>query len=170
MSVQASPQALLVKIMSNQANAPSQHKQSVQNAHIHVIFGLLGTESTAVAHQINEADCNTTINVQNEVILLGRSDGLHSNGIVQHFAVWEALLDEFFDQLHAKIRIVAGFDFVANARNCRLLGGTYSGMSVSTHTELVLFSHGVYKVARAEPLVKGLGKLLRSAIERTSKS
>lgn len=122
MPVQASPQSLLVKIMSNQANAPSQHKQAVQNTHIHVVFGLFGTESAAVAHQIDEADCNTTINVQNEVIFLGRGDGLNSNGVFQHFAVREALLDEFFDQLHTEIGVVAGFNFVANARDCGLLG------------------------------------------------
>ena len=170
MPIQASSQPLLVKIMSNQANAPSQHKQAVENAHRQVIFSLFWAECAAVAHQINEADCNTTINVQNEVILLGRGDSLNSNGVVEHFAVREALLDEFFDQLYTEIRIVAGFDFVANARDCRLLDGKYSGRSLITHTEFVLFPHGVDKVAWAEPLVEGFGKLLRSAIERASES
>ena len=83
--------------MRNQTNAPAQHEQSVKNTHVQIVFGFLRTEGAAIPHQIYKADCDTAINVENEVVLLGGSDGLDSDGVVEHLAAGEALLDELFD-------------------------------------------------------------------------
>ena len=97
MSVQTGPKTFLVKVMRNQANTPTKHEQAIEDTHIHVVFGFLGTEGPAVPHQINKADCDAAVDIENEVVLLRRSDGLNSNGVVEHLAAREALLDELFD-------------------------------------------------------------------------
>ena len=97
MSVKTGSQTLLVKVMRNQANTPTKYEQSVEHTHVQVVLGFLGTEGAAVSHQINKANCDAAIDVENQVILLRGSDGLDSDGVVKHFAAGEALFDEFFD-------------------------------------------------------------------------
>ncbi len=118
MSIQAGPQTLLVKVMRNQTNTPTKHKQSVQDTHVEVVFGFLGTEGAAVSHQINKAYCDAAIDVENEVVLLGSGNSLDSDCVVKHLAAREALFDELFDKLDTEIRVVAGLDFVADTGNC----------------------------------------------------
>lgn len=117
MSVQTSSQTLLVKIMGDQADASSQNEETVKNAHLQVIFGLFWTKGAAVAHKIDKADSNAAVNVENEVVLLGCCHGFNCNGIFEHFAAWEALLDKFFDKLYTKIGVIARLDLVANTRD-----------------------------------------------------
>lgn len=83
--------------MRNQTNTSTKHEQSVEDAHGQIVFGFLGTEGAAISHQINKADCNAAIDVENEIVLLGGSDSLDSDGVVEHLAAGETLLDEFFD-------------------------------------------------------------------------
>jgi len=117
MPVQASAEALLIQVMSDETDAAAQNEQPVQDTHLEVVFCLLGAEGSAVAHQINEADRYTSIDVEDQVVLLGRGDGLHRDGVVEHLAGWEALLDKLLDKLDPQIGVVAGLDLVANARN-----------------------------------------------------
>lgn len=97
MSIQTGPQTLLVKVMRDQTDTPSKHEQAVEDTHVHVVFGFLGAEGTAIPHQINEADSDAAIDVENEIVLLRCSDSLDSNSIVEHLAAGKALLDELFD-------------------------------------------------------------------------
>jgi hypothetical protein len=114
MSVQASAKSLLVEVMGNQTNASAQNEQTVQNTHLQVIFSLLCAECSAVAHQVDEADSHGTINVQDQVVLLGCGDGLNSKSIIEHLAAGETLLDELLDKLNSEIGVVSRLDLVAN--------------------------------------------------------
>ena len=114
MSIQTSPQTLLVKIMRDQTDTPTKHEQAIEDTHVHVVFSFLGAKGTTVPHQINKADCDAAIDIENEIILFGRRDGLNGNGVVEHLAVRKVLVDELFDQLDTEIGIVAGLDFVAD--------------------------------------------------------
>lgn len=114
MSVQTGPQTLLVKVMRDQTDTPTEHEQAVEDTHVHVVFGFLGAEGTAVPHQIDEADGDAAVDVENEIILLRCSDGLDGNSVVEHLAAGKALLDEFFDELDTEIGIIAGLDFVTD--------------------------------------------------------
>jgi len=118
MPIQASPETLLVQIMCNQTNASAQYEQPIQDAHAEVVFSLLRTEGAAVAHQINEADSDTSIDVEDEVVLLAGGDRFDGDGVVKHLAAGETLLDEFFDKLDTEIGVVTRFDLVADTRNC----------------------------------------------------
>ena len=117
MTVQASAKSLLVEVVGNETDAAAEHEQSVEDTHLHVIFRLLGAERTAVAHQIDEAYRNTAVDVQDEVVLFGGRDGFDGNGVVEHLARWEPLLDKLFYELDTKIRVVARLDFVTDARD-----------------------------------------------------
>lgn len=105
MSVQASPQPLLVKVMRNETDTPTEHEETVENAHAEVVFGLFGAEGTAVAEEVDETDGNAAVDVEDEVVLLGRSHCLDGNGVVEHLAAGEALLDELFDKLDTEIGV-----------------------------------------------------------------
>lgn len=117
MSIQTSSQTLLVEVMSDQADAPSQNKETVEDTHLQIILGLFWTKGAAVAHKIDEADSDAAVNVENEVVLLGCCHCFNRNGIFEHFAAWEALLDKFFDKLYAEIGVIARLDLVANTRD-----------------------------------------------------
>lgn len=101
MSVQTSPQPLLIEIMGNQTNGTTENEEAVENTHLpimsagllyellesinypHIVFSLLGRESTTVSNQVNEADSNTSIDVEDQVIFLAGGDGLDGKGVVQ---------------------------------------------------------------------------------------
>lgn len=107
MPVQTRPQPFLIQIMRDQTDAPAKNKQAVENTHVQIVFGLFGAEGAAIAHQIYEANGDATVDVEDEIVLLGRRDGFNRDGVVQHFAAGEALLDKLLDQLDAEIRVVA---------------------------------------------------------------
>lgn len=118
MPIQAGPETLLIQIMRNQANASTKNEQPIEHTHAHIVFGLLRAKGTTVAHEVNEANSDSAVNVKNEIVLLTGSDGFDGDRVIEHFAAWKALLDEFFDKLNTKIGVVTGFHFVTNSRNC----------------------------------------------------
>lgn len=103
--------------MCDETDAPPQDEQSIKHAHLQVVFGLLGAKGAAIAHEVDEADGDAAVDVEDEVVFLGGGDGFDGDGVVEHFAAGESLLDEFFDKLNAEIGVVARFDFVADSRN-----------------------------------------------------
>lgn len=155
MSVQTSSQALLVEVMGDQADASSQNEETVENTHLQVVFSLFWTKSTAIAHKIDEADSDAAVNVENEVVLLGCCHGLNCNRIFEHFTAWEALLDKFFDKLYTEVGIITRFNLMANTRdwNKSVQNAPMAHKDIIALTKLILFTHGIYKVARAEALV-----------------
>jgi len=86
-------------------------------AYLKVVLGFFGSESSTVPQQINEANCNTAIDVENKVVLLRGSDTLNCEGVVEELVGWEALLNEFLNKLNTQVRIVSGLDFVADTRD-----------------------------------------------------
>lgn len=105
MSVQARPQPLLVKVMGDETDTATEHEETVEDAHAEVVFGLFGAEGAAVAEEVDEADGNAAVDVEDEVVLLGRSHRLDGDGVVEHLTAGEALLDELFDKLDAEIGV-----------------------------------------------------------------
>ena len=113
-SVQTRAETLLVKVVCNQTNATAQDEQTIEHTHAHVVFDLFGGESSAVAQQIHEADCYTSVDVQDKVVLLGGSDGLNSNGVIEQLGAGEVLLGEFLDQLNTEVGVVTGLNSVTD--------------------------------------------------------
>lgn len=116
-TVQASAQSLLVEVVSNKTNATSENEETVQDTHSEVVLGFFGGESTGIAEQVDEANSNTSVNVEDEVVLLGGCDGLDSNGVVEELVGGEVLGDVLLDQLDTEIGVVTGLDLVTNTGN-----------------------------------------------------
>lgn len=121
MPIQPRPQPLLVQEMRNQPNTPAQHEEAVEHAHLQVLLGLLGGEGAAVAQQVDEADGDAAVDVEDQVVLFGGRDGLDGDGVVEELGAGEVVLAEFFDEGDAQVGVVAGFDAVADAGDCGLL-------------------------------------------------
>lgn len=116
-TVQASAESLLVKVVSNKTNATSEDEETVQDTHSEVVLGLFSGESTRVAEQVDEANSNTPVNVEDKVVLLGGCDGLNSNGVVEELVGGEVLGHVLLDQLDTEIGVVTRLDFVTNTGN-----------------------------------------------------
>lgn len=101
MSVQAGAQPLLIEVMGDETDGAAEDEESVEDTHLEVILCLLGAEGAAVAHQIDEADGDGAVDVEDQVILLGGGDALNGERVVEHLAAGEALLDELLDELDA---------------------------------------------------------------------
>jgi len=70
MSVQAGAQSLLVQEMCNQTDTAAEDEETVEDTHAEVVFRLFRRESTAVAEQIDEADGDTAVDVEDQIVFL----------------------------------------------------------------------------------------------------
>lgn len=120
-AVQTGAQTLLVEEVCNKTDTPSENEETVENAHAKVVLGLLSGESAAVPHQVNEADSNATVNVEDEVVLLGSGDGLDGKSVVEEGGVGEVGVGEFLNEGDTEIGVVAGLDPVADTRNYQVV-------------------------------------------------
>lgn len=105
--------------MSNQTDTATQDEKAVEDTHPQVVFSLLGRKRAAVAKQINEADGNTTIHVEDQVVLLRGCDSLDGDGVIEEFVGGKVLDDELLDKLDTKIGVGARLDTVTDTRNCK---------------------------------------------------
>lgn len=153
MTVQTSAQSLLVEVMGNQTNAASQNEQTVEDTHAEVVLGLLGGEGTAVAEEIDKADGNASIDVQDQVVLLGGGDSLDGQGVVEELVTGELGKDVLLDELDSQIGVVARLDTVTDTGN-----------------ELIGLAHIIDKLTGAQTLVKSLGELVSGSVQRATKS
>ena len=170
MPVEASAQALLVEEVGNQTNAAAEHEKTVEHTHLEVVLGLLGAEGARVAEQIDEADGDATVDVQDQVVLLRRRHGLDSERVVEQLGGREGLLAVLLDEGDTEIGVVAGLNTVANTRDCKQVSFNLSKVFGSQLTELVLLAHGVNKVTGRETFVEGTGELLSSAVQGTTET
>lgn len=121
MPVETSPQPLLVEEVGNQTDRTAEHEQTVEDTHLKVVLGLLIGESTSVADEVNEADSNATVDVEDQVVLLRCCHALDGQSVVEQLCAGEVLLDVLLDELDSKIGVVTGLDPVADTGDCELL-------------------------------------------------
>ena len=67
MTVQRCPQPLLVEMVSNESDAPAEDEQAVEGTDPDVLVGLFGCEGARVTEEVDEADSNATVDVQDEL-------------------------------------------------------------------------------------------------------
>lgn len=118
MAVQAGAQPLLVEEVGNETDGTTEDEEAVEHAHLEVVLGLLGGEGAAVAEQVDEADGDGAVDVEDEVVLLGGGDGLDSDGVVEELGGGEVGLAELLDEGDAQVGVVAGLDAVADTGDC----------------------------------------------------
>ena len=85
--------------------------------HLDVLVRLLGRERPAVAEQVDEADRDAAVDVQDELVLLRRRHLLDCERIVEQTVRGEVLADVLLDELDTKIRVVDALDLVADTRD-----------------------------------------------------
>ena len=56
--------------MRNQTDTSAEDEQTVEHTHVEVVFSLFWGESAAIAEEIDEADGDAAVNVENQVVLL----------------------------------------------------------------------------------------------------
>jgi hypothetical protein len=132
MTVEWCTETLLVEVVSDEPNATTKHEQAIQRANLDVLIGLFRCECTTVAQEVDKADRNAAVNVENQLqkgmsdqlhdervetygIFLGSGHLLDSEGIVQEGVAREVLLDILLDELNTKIRVVHTLDLVSNS-------------------------------------------------------
>lgn len=117
MSVETGLQSLLVEVVRNQTDGAAEHEQTVQDTVLEVVLRLFAAEGAAVAHEIDEADGHAAVDVEDQVVLLGRRHRLDCDGVVEKAVRREVLENELLDELDTEIRVGAGFDLVADTRD-----------------------------------------------------
>ena len=109
-TVETGTKSLLVEEVGNQTNGATKDEQTVEHTHLKVVLSLLGGECTAVAEKVDEADGDSTVNVEDKVVLLAGGDGLDRNGVVEELGGGEVGLAELLDERDTEIRVVARLD------------------------------------------------------------
>jgi hypothetical protein len=107
----------LIQKVCNQTDTTAKHEQAVQNAHAQVVFCLFWREGAAVAEEVNKADSDATVDIEDQIVFLGGSNGLDSDGVVKKFVGREVLDDEFLDELDTQIRVGTRLDTVTDTGN-----------------------------------------------------
>lgn len=114
MTVQIRAQTLLVQKVRNQTDTATEHKQTVEHAHLEIVFCFFGAESAAVAEQVDKADCDAAVDVEDQAVLFAGRYDLDGFGIVEQGRVGEVCVHKFLDERYAQIRVVARLDLVAD--------------------------------------------------------
>ena len=92
----------------------NQWSRRFEGAYLDVLVSLLRRERTAVAEQVNEADSNAAIDVQDEGILLRRRDLLDRERIVEQAVAREVLAHVLLDELDTELRVLYALDLVTD--------------------------------------------------------
>eukprot|EP01137_Pigoraptor_chileana_P036093 Opistho-2@31092 len=144
---------LLVKVVANKSNSAAKNKQSVQEAHLQVLVGLLECEASARAEEVDHAHGNAAVDIEDQIRLLGCGDQFHLACKVEQGGRVKVLAAEVANNVDTHIGVADGLDPVAH-----------------THDELVLLAHGIHKLLRREAGVVCLGKLLGGIVKSASKT
>lgn len=117
MAVQRCPQPLLIEVVPDEANGAAKHEQAVESTDFDVLVRLLARECSGIPEEIDEADSNAAIDVEDESILLRRGDLLDGKRVVEQRVRGEVLANVLLDELDTEIRVVDALDLVADTRD-----------------------------------------------------
>jgi hypothetical protein len=67
MTVQRCTQPLLVEVVTDETDASSEHEQPVQRTDLDVLVRFFGRKGTRVTKEVDEANGDTAIDVENEL-------------------------------------------------------------------------------------------------------
>lgn len=116
-AVEAGPQTLLVEEMGNETDGAAEDKETVEHTHLEVVFSLLGGECATVAEQVDKADGDAAVDVEDQVVLLAGGDGLDGDGVVEELGRGEVCLAELLDEGYTEIGVVARLDTMTDTRD-----------------------------------------------------
>lgn len=120
-AVQRSTEAFLIKVVSNETDAATEDEQTIQCTDLDVFISFLRGEGTTITEEIDEADGNASIDVEDERVLLRGGDLLDGKSVVEQAVAGEVLDDVFLHELDTEIRVVDALDLVADTAD-KLVG------------------------------------------------
>ena len=91
-----------------------------QKTYLDVLVSLLGGERAAVAEQVDEADGDAAIDVEDERVLLRRGDLLDSERVVEQAVAREVLAHVLLHEFDTEIGVVDALDLMANTRDYKV--------------------------------------------------
>ena len=101
-----------------------------------------------LTQQINKGNRNSSINIQDQIVPLGRRHLLHLQRVREQRVLREVLVHKVLDDCHAGVRVLDGLDPVPDA-----------------HDVLVFAFHRFDKLGGAQLLVEGPGELLGGVVQ-----
>ena len=113
-AIQWSAETLLVEMVADEADAAPEDEESVESANTDVLVCLFSAKGAAVSQEVDEADGNATIDVENEGILLGGGDFLDRKSVVEQRVAGEVLANVVLDELDAQIGVVNALNLVTD--------------------------------------------------------
>merc|ERR1719234_504324 len=113
--VQPLLEPLLIEEVADEPDATSEHKHSIQRAGLDVRLCLILGEEPTLSQQINKANSNAAVHVEDEIWLLLSGDLFHLLGIVKQRGAGEVLLGKLCHQGHSLVRVVQALDAMPNA-------------------------------------------------------
>ena len=117
-AVQRRTETLLVEVVADETDAATEDEQTVERANLDVLVRLLRREGAAVAEQVDEADSDTAVNVEDERVLLRRRHLLDRERVVEQAVAREVLAHVLLHELNTEIRVVHALDLVADTADC----------------------------------------------------
>mmetsp|Transcript_29203 Transcript_29203/g.89337 ORF Transcript_29203/g.89337 Transcript_29203/m.89337 type:complete len:334 (-) Transcript_29203:2531-3532(-) len=146
-------EALLVDVMADEADGAAEDEEAVEDAVGDEFVGFFEGEGAAVSEEVDEADGDAAVHVEDEVGALLRGDLFDGEGEVESGRLGEVLLGELLDDDDAHVRIFEGFDAVADA-----------------HDQKVVLLAVVHEVLGGHALVAGLGHHGRGTVQRAAEA
>jgi hypothetical protein len=70
MSVQGSAETFLIKVMANETDAATENEETVERSNLDIFLRLLRGKGTAITKQIDEANGDASIDIENELFVL----------------------------------------------------------------------------------------------------
>ena len=99
-------------MVANEADTAPEHEETVESANADVLVCLISAKGAAVSQEIDEADGNAAIDVEDEGVLLGSGDLLDGKSVIKQRVTGEVLDNIVLDEFDAQIGVVDAFDLV----------------------------------------------------------
>jgi len=113
-AVQWSTETLLVEMMADEADTAPEDEEAVESADADVLVCFISAKGATVSQEVDEADGNAAIDVEDEGILLGGGDLLDGKSVVEQRVAREVLANVVLNELDTQIGVVDALDLVAD--------------------------------------------------------
>jgi hypothetical protein len=127
-AVQRRAQALLVEVVTNETNRTTEDEQAIQSSNLDVLVRLFARERAGVAQEIDEANRNASINIEDKCVLLGCRHLFDRERVVEQRMAREVLQDILLHKLDSQIGVVHTLNLVANTRDCKFSVNTQGSL------------------------------------------
>ncbi|KAF1745843.1 hypothetical protein GCK72_022290 [Caenorhabditis remanei] len=109
MAVETLLETRLIKIVTDKSNRSAQYKKSIQRSDLNGLLGFRLGEHSAVAEDINEQDCNRSVDIEDEIWFFSSGDLLDFQGVLKEWCLLSKLFlvhCKAFQDFHTLVGVV----------------------------------------------------------------